>query len=316
VKVAEMIGYDRVVSMTRQVGLDPNIEATPAMALGSYDMTPMEVAAGYTVFANGGVRAEPMFLSKVINSDGTVLEQNEPRTRQALDPRVAYLVTNILEDVINRGTGYPVRALGFTQPAAGKTGTSRDGWFAGYTSNLECIVWVGFDDYRPLGLLGGNSAAPVWAEFMKRAVALPAYRDTQPFTPPDGVITVTIDPDTLQLATPQCPVTRDEVYINGTEPTEFCYKHGGQMFAQEPSAAWLARIFGGADKVPPPPSANGTPTAQSNQPGQSPSQQTGDDPSKKKSLIQRIFGIFGPSSSSDSQKDAAPPKQGTDHPQP
>jgi penicillin-binding protein 1B len=319
VKVAEMIGYDHVASMARQVGLDPNIQATPAVALGAYDMTPMEVAAGYTVLADGGIRAEPVFLRTVVNADNSVLERNDPRTHQAMDPRVAYLVTNILEDVINHGTGYPVRARGFTQPAAGKTGTSRDGWFAGYTSNLECIVWVGFDDNRDLGLSGGNSAAPIWAEFMKRAAALPAYRNMQPFVPPDGVLTVTIDPDTLQLATPQCPITRNEVYIRGTEPTEFCYKHGGRMFAQEPSAAWLARIFGGANNVPAPPSGNG-----SQQPGattsagageQNAPQQPGADASKKKSLLQRIFGIFGDSNNS-KQKDTSPPKQDADNPQP
>ena len=320
VKVAEMIGYDHVVSMARQVGLDPNIQATPAMALGSYDMTPMEEAAGYTVFADGGIRAEPMFLRSVENGDGTVLERNDPRTHQAMDPRVAYLVTSILEDVIDHGTGYTVRARGFTQPAAGKTGTSpRDAWFAGYTSNLECIVWVGFDDNRDLGLSGSNSAAPIWGEFMKRAALLPAYRTMQPFVAPDGVMTVTIDPDTLQLATPQCPVTRDEVYIRGTEPTEFCYKHGGQMFAQQPSAAWLARIFGGADNVPAPPAANGsqqpngTPTAGGSPPN-APQQPAADD-SKKKSLIQRIFGIFG-TGSNQNQKDTNPPKQGAGTPQP
>jgi len=319
VKVAEMIGYDHVASMARQIGLDPNIQATPAVALGAYEMTPMEVAAGYTVLADGGIRAEPVFLRTVVNADGSVLERNDPRTHQAMDPRVAYLVTNILEDVINHGTGYPVRARGFTQPAAGKTGTSRDGWFAGYTSNLECIVWVGFDDNRDLGLSGGNSAAPIWAEFMKRAASLPAYRNMQPFVPPDGVLTVTIDPDTLQLATPQCPVTRDEVFIRGTEPTEFCYKHGGRMFAQEPSAAWLARIFGGADNVPAPPSANGSQlpaaTKTAGAGGLSAPQQPGGEASKKKSLLQRIFGIFGNSNNSN-QKDTGPPKQGSDNPQP
>ena len=126
-----MVGYDRVASMARQVGLDPNIQATPAMALGAYDMTPMEVAAGYTVLADGGIRAEPMFLKCVINADGSVLESNDPRTRQAMDTARGVLVTSILKDVINHGTGYPVRARGFTQPAAGKTGTSRDGWFRG-----------------------------------------------------------------------------------------------------------------------------------------------------------------------------------------
>ena len=102
-----------------------------------------------------------------------------PPTRAVLDPRVAFLVTSLMEDVINHGTGYPVRQLGFNAPAAGKTGTSRDGWFAGYTSNLLCVVWVGFDDNRDLGLAGGAAAAPIWGEFMKRAVALPMYRNTQ-----------------------------------------------------------------------------------------------------------------------------------------
>ena len=189
---------------------------------------------------------------------GESLEQNAVRTRQALDPRVTYLVTSMMEDVINHGTGATVRARGFTAPAAGKTGTSRDGWFAGYTSNLLAIVWVGFDDNRDLGLSGANAPAPIWAEFMKRAITLPAYRDVQPFEMPEGVMRVTIDPDTLQLATPACPVTREEVYIHGTEPTEFCSLHGGRMASDAPPASWLSRIFGG-DKAkapePAPPSA-------------------------------------------------------------
>ncbi len=112
---------------------------------------------------------------------------------------MAYLVTSMMEDVINRGTGATVRARGFNAPAAGKTGTSRDGWFAGYTSNLLAIVWVGFDDNRDLGLSGGNAPAPIWADFMKRAITLPAYRDVKPFEMPDGVTKVTIDPETLAL---------------------------------------------------------------------------------------------------------------------
>ncbi len=133
-------------------------------------MSPLQVAGAYTAFANGGRHAEPMFIRSVVSANGTVQETDQPKTRQVLDPRVTYLVTNVMEDVINRGTGASVRAMGFTTPAAGKTGTSHDGWFAGYTSNLLCIVWVGFDDNRDLGLTGGSSAAPIWAEFMKRAV--------------------------------------------------------------------------------------------------------------------------------------------------
>ena len=174
VKVAEMIGYQRVVDVARQMGLGNNIKATPAVALGAYEMTPVDVAAGYTAFAANGMRAEPLFIRSVVTAEGKLVESHAPQSRPVLDPRVAFLTTSLMEDVINHGTGYPVRALGFNAPAAGKTGTSRDGWFAGYTSNLLCVVWVGFDDNRNLGLTGGNTAAPIWGEFMKRAVAQPA----------------------------------------------------------------------------------------------------------------------------------------------
>ncbi len=183
VKVAELIGYQRVVNLTRQMGLGTNIQPTPAVALGAYEMTPIDVAAAYTPFATNGFRAEPLFLRSVLAADGTVEETAGPRTRAVLDPRVAFLTTSIMEEVINRGTGVTVRSMGFTPTAAGKTGTSRDGWFAGFTSNLLCVVWIGFDDNRDLGLSGSASAAPVWAEFMKRAMALPQYKNDRGFRP-------------------------------------------------------------------------------------------------------------------------------------
>jgi penicillin-binding protein 1B len=304
IKVAELIGYGHVVDVARKMGLASTIQATPAVALGAYEMTPLEVAAGYTAFANGGVRAEPMFLHSVVTSDGKVLEQTQPRTRQVLDPRVAYLVTNVMEDVINHGTAYPVRARGFTAPAAGKTGSSRDGWFAGYTSNLLCVVWVGFDDNHDLGLAGGASAAPIWAEFMKRAVILPEYKNTQSFYAPNGVVTVNIDPETLQLATPNCPVVRQEVFIEGTQPTIYCQRHGGNA-TEGPS--WLSRIFGGGKQAPDTiPSAVGSPgqppaplsapktsaLPASGKPAQPPAPDQA-QPEKKKSLLRKIFGVFG-----------------------
>ena len=300
VKVAELVGYTRITDMAHQFGLDPSILPTPSVALGAYEMTPLEVAGGYTILANGGVRAEPMFIRNVVDSSGQSLEHNAIRLRPALDPRVAYLVTSMLEDVINHGTGATVRARGFDAPAAGKTGTSRDGWFAGYTSNLLAIVWVGFDDNRDLGLSGGSAPAPIWADFMKRAITLPAYRGVQPFEMPDGVTRVTIDPETLQLATPACPVTREEVYIQGTEPTEFCSLHGAHMAGDTPPGSWLSRIFGG-DKPkgpeaaqPPPPGQNST---QANKnPGDVQGKNANGQPSddeNKKGLFKRIFGIFG-----------------------
>ncbi|MGB7562696.1 MAG: PBP1A family penicillin-binding protein, partial [Candidatus Acidiferrales bacterium] len=262
VKFAEMVGYDRVRDFTRQLGLDPGIQATPAMALGSYVMTPLEVAAGYTIFANSGVRAEPRFLNRVVSADGSVIQRSVPQNRAVLDPRVAYLVTNVLEDVINHGTGYRVRTLGFDAPAAGKTGTSHDGWFAGYTSNLLCVVWVGYDDDRDLGLSGSNSAAPVWAEFMKRAEALPAYHNMQEFPEPQGMVNVTVDPESGDLATANCPTTVNEVYVAGTEPTAFCPIHGGKL-SEIPPVSWLSHLFGKSSN-PPPPGAPANPAGAKN----------------------------------------------------
>ncbi|MBI3483567.1 MAG: PBP1A family penicillin-binding protein [Acidobacteria bacterium] len=317
VKVAEMVGYDHVVEMARRLGLDPKIQATPAVALGAYEMTPLDVAAGYTVFASGGERAEAMYIRSVVSADGVSLERNAPRTHAVLDPRVAYMVTNLLEEVVNHGTAAGVRARGFTAPAAGKTGTSHDGWFAGFTSNLLCVVWVGFDDNRELGLAGSASAAPIWAEFMKRATALPAYRDTQAFEPPPGVITALIDPETLQLATPACPAPREEVFIEGTEPKEFCPRHGGRALAQSAEGgSWLSRIFGGKKKEPEAEAAEApvAPTADAKAgttsaparpevkpraakpaaktpAGGAPQQAAA--PQERKSIWQRLFGIFG-----------------------
>ena len=207
-----------------------------------------------------------------------------------LDPRVAFLVTSLMEDVINHGTGYPVRALGFTAPAAGKTGTSRDGWFAGYTSNLLCVVWVGFDDNRDLGITGGASAAPIWGEFMKRAVAQPGYRNTQDFEPPDGVVQETWILQTGQLSNASCPQAAQEYFITGSEPTQYC--DGGHATGGAPGT-WLSHLFGnGTTPSPAGNSATGTPAAQSQPnaaPGAKPRRLTNPEPTTRKKAFSAIF---------------------------
>jgi len=301
VKVAELIGYQRVVDVARQMGLGSNIQATPAVALGAYEMTPIDVAAGYTPFATNGFRAEPLFLRSVVAADGSTEETKSPSTRAVLDPRVAYLVTSLMQEVINRGTGASVRGLGFTAPAAGKTGTSRDGWFAGFTSNLLCVIWIGFDDNRDLGLSGSQSAAPVWAEFMKRAVELPRYHNTQDFDPPPGLVEETIDPRSGELATASCPDRVNEYFIAGSEPTQYCELHGGRV-AQAPGT-WLSHLFGKDTNPPPPPASNLGPTASNpaspankNHAKAVPQPKPGEtEPEKKKGLLDKIFGIFGSS---------------------
>ncbi|HTU36050.1 MAG TPA: PBP1A family penicillin-binding protein [Candidatus Acidoferrum sp.] len=309
IKVAQLVGYQRVVDFVRQMGITDPILATPAMALGTYEMTPIEVAAGYTAFATDGTRAEPLFIRSVVTSDGRVEEQNAPQTRPVLDPRVAFLTTSLMEDVINHGTGYTVRQMGFDAPAAGKTGTSHDGWFAGYTSKLLCVVWVGFDDNRDLNLAGAESAAPVWAEFMKRAIQLPDYRNPQPFQPPPGMVEDLVDADTGQLATPLCPKTANEYFIAGSQPTEYCQEHGGIQAAQSGGGSWLSRLFGKGGNAQPQPPSNGQPASNATpQPGKPLPGQTvvtvdgqqrivqqppQPEPEKKKGLFDKIFGIFG-----------------------
>ena len=228
VKVAEMVGYDAVVQMAKRAGLNDRIQPTPAVALGSYDITPLGAAGAYTVFANHGDYVKPDFLKLVRTQDGQVIYKSKIEQKQVLDPRVAYLMTNLMEEVLRSGTAVKVRALGFVVPAAGKTGTSdHDGWFAGYTTELLGIVWVGFDDNRDLDIQGADSAAPIWTEFMKRALQFREYRNAQPFEAPDGIISVTIDPQSGMLATPSCPTARQEVYIAGTQPVVSCPLHGG-----------------------------------------------------------------------------------------
>lgn len=247
VEVAQMVGYQNVVNMAKRAGMNDKIDATPAVALGSYDITPLEAAGAYTVFANGGEYVKPSFISLVRSQNGQSIYKDAVEKKSVLDPRVAYVMTNMMEEVLRSGTAAGVRAkYKFDVPAAGKTGTSdRDGWFAGYTSELLCIVWVGFDDSRDLDIEGAHSAAPIWAEFMKRALDYREYRDAKPFRAPDGIVTIDIDPLSGMPATPQCPNVKPEVYIAGTQPVGMCPLHGGKQ--------GITNITAWSTEAPPPP---------------------------------------------------------------
>jgi penicillin-binding protein 1B len=288
VKVAEETGYDKVADLAKAAGIT-SVRATPAMALGSYDATPLDMAGAYTAFANNGIRLSPILLNSVRNTKGDVMANFGTDQRQVLDPRIAYVMTNMMEGVINNGLGYTaVRLRGFTQPAAGKTGTSHDGWFAGYTSNLLCIVWVGFDDYSDLRLSGAQTAAPIWTEFMKKASTLPQYSDMKPFSQPTGVVDVQLDKATNRLATPACPDDYVSAFVAGTEPRETCDQQGGV-------AGFFSKLFGGGQKTMP------VSAQAANGPDGQPQKQ--DDPNKKKGFFGKIAGIF-----KDDKSSAPPPK--------
>ncbi len=219
IELAEEVGYDRVARMAELCGLTTPIHPTPAMAIGAYETTPLDVAGAYTVFANSGQHVTPTTLSLVRSAAGAAVYQHVPDPRQALDRRVNYLLVNMLEDVLRYGTATAVRQRGFDLPAAGKTGTSRDGWFAGFTTELLCVVWVGFDDGHDLGLEGARSALPIWTEFMKRAARYRPYGDVSGFQAPAGVVTVAICGQTGKLAGPDCADPYKGVFVSGTQPT-------------------------------------------------------------------------------------------------
>ncbi len=223
ISLASLVGFDAVATLAQQLGI-ASARATPAVAIGAYDATPLEMAGVYTAFANGGLKIDPWMVASVRSPSGDVLTDFTPTSKQLLDPRVAYLTTNMMEAVLQgKGTGAGVRNMGFTAPAAGKTGTEHDAWFAGYTTNLLCIVWVGNDDYTDLKIEGAHAAAPIWADFMKQAVALPQYSDTAEFTPPEGVQLVSIDSVTNLPADNSCSAdTYTAAFLDGTVPQATC----------------------------------------------------------------------------------------------
>jgi len=245
VKLAKDVGYANVVALARLAGLNGGIQPTPAVALGAYDATPLEIAGAYTMFANNGTYLAPTTLIMVGSREGETLYERRPNPRRVLDPRVNYLMVGIMQDVLRNGTGAAVRSLGFQLPAAGKTGTSHDGWFAGFTDQLVCVVWVGFDDDRDLNLEGAESALPIWTDFMKRAARLRPYRDARPFAPPpSGLVSLRICTATGELASPACPRTRMETFIEGSEPVVECRMHEQQTVE--------TIVDSGGEPLPPP----------------------------------------------------------------
>src|SRR5438034_8923923 len=189
------------------------------MALETADATPLQSASAYTAFAANGMRTAPIAIDRVTTGNGTTIAQPTAQKNEVLRPPIAYVMTSFMKDVVNRGTGAPIRARGFKYNVAGKTGASRDGWFAGYTPNLVCVVWVGFDDGSQLGLTGANSALPIWSDFMQ--VALAEHPEWQgDWEMPAGIEQVEINPKTGMVASADDLEKRIELFINGTGPNQ------------------------------------------------------------------------------------------------
>jgi len=309
VKMAEEAGYDKVADLAKAAGIT-SVKPTPAMALGAYDATPLEMTSAYTVFANSGVRLSPILVNSVRNANGDMVADFKPEHRDVLDPRIAYVMTDMMEGVLNFGTAYDVRLRGFTAPAAGKTGTSHDGWFAGYTTNLLCIVWVGFDDYSDIRLSGAQTAAPIWAEFMKKAVTLPQYADVRSFSQPTGVVDVQLDKGTNLLSTPSCPDSYSAAFVTGTEPTATCEQNAGGV------KGFFSRMFGlGGEKALPPPAPGSQAAPNANPNLQAPVAQNGagQDPNQEQKKKKGFFGKIGSIFKDDKPSNNVPPPPQSDN---
>jgi penicillin-binding protein 1A len=230
VRVGSWVGTGRVADMARTLGITTPVPDYPSIFLGAAEVIPAELTAAYATLGNGGRAVRPTLVTRVEDARGRPLWTAPQTGRQMIDPGVAFLTTSMLEDVIDHGTGSVVRRLGFYPAAAGKTGTTndaRDVWFVGMTSELAAAVWLGFDQPESIlpGAYGGNLAAPVWAETMKRA-----YRGRPAparWTAPAHLVQLPIDRTSGLLATERCPLdqVRTEYFMPGTEPAEFCPLH-------------------------------------------------------------------------------------------
>jgi penicillin-binding protein 1B len=227
VRLAQAVGLNAVIDTARTLGIGSDLAPVPAMALGAFEVTPLELARAYASLASGGVRPGSLTAVRAVqDSDGMPLHVDDAEPTRVMPAANAYLITSLLEGVVDSGTAASARALGLTAQVAGKTGTTneaRDAWFIGYTPTLLALVWVGFDNGEAHGLSGAEAAVPIWTDFMKQA--LDAYPSAT-FAVPDGVTTTNIDATNGKLANRFCPIVAREVFLAGTEP-ELCTEHGG-----------------------------------------------------------------------------------------
>lgn len=232
VKLVDEIGVDRVTEFARNTGFEGEMPRNLSIALGSMSTTPLNLVEVYSVFANNGMKMKLIAVKYVTDSKGMVLESNEPEGEQAISPETAFLITSMMEDVVNYGTGWRIKALG--RPVAGKTGTTneyRDAWFVGYTGDMAACVWVGFDDMRPLGNqeTGARAASPIWLNFMKSADS----GGSLDFSIPEGVVSYTIDPLNGLLARDGKTGIK-EYFKNGTQPREYSKSQGVWETKEQP----------------------------------------------------------------------------------
>lgn len=216
------LGADKVIETARKLGIDSPMQPVPSLALGTFPVSPFEMASAFGTFASGGLRIEPTAIIRIEDRKGQVLYEAKSQTEQAITPAEAYVMTSLLESVFDEGgTAHRVSSI-IKRPVAGKTGTtSTDAWLVGYTPELATAVWVGYDKDRKLTVAEAYRAAPIFAKFTEQALASVPPKI---FPIPDGVVNLFIEPASGKLAIGDCPDKRLESFLVGTEPTEVCGK--------------------------------------------------------------------------------------------
>jgi penicillin-binding protein 1B len=225
VRVALAAGLPAVLATARAAGVGSRLRPYPSVALGAFEVSPLEIAAAYAVFANGGVRVDPIAIVGVQTAGGAVLDRKETPLRPVLPADAVFLVDSMMRGAVDRGTASAARAGGVKGILAGKTGTTndyRDAWFIGFSPRFLAAVWVGYDDNRPVKLTGTQAAVPIFADFSR---SVPPQLFAENFPVPSDIVTAEIDPETGGLSTSQCPRRVTEVFISGTQPRFECPLH-------------------------------------------------------------------------------------------
>jgi penicillin-binding protein 1B len=233
VDIALQTGLARIANLANRFGL-PKPERYPALALGTEEVTPLQLASAYAAFVNEGRRVDAKAITSV--GEPPAAHTMPLSEEQVVSPTTAYQITNMLSSVIDRGTARKARGAVPGTAIAGKTGTSRDGWFVGYSPNLVCVVWIGFDDNKQLGLTGAEAALPAWVDFMNASVALRPDLGGSNFDCPEGIKFVEIDSATGLLSTVTCPVRELIAISERMSPTLECYLHGNLPVQTSPFA--------------------------------------------------------------------------------
>ncbi len=239
-RLGQSVGVSKIVEMARRLGVDSELPAVPSLALGTAEVSPLELAIVYSTFANGGLRPTPRSFIGLLDDQGIGQEQWPlAGARRVLDPGTAYLMTSLLEGVVDRGTGQGIRARGLRGPIAGKTGTTDDEydlWFVGFTPELVAVVWIGYDEPQPIGVPSSRGALPIWADFLSE---ISGDRIRGVFARPGGVEQIEIEPTTGARALAGCRERRPEFFLEGTGPETTC--PGGAPRGR----GFFERIFGG-----------------------------------------------------------------------